>query len=66
MANTLTQNPIESSVHEALMMIRGELHYCNQHCVVFWRCGLWRILQSEVETVSRDTRNYYHAMQTVT
>lgn len=37
-----------SSVHEALMMIRGRLHYCNRHRAVFRRCGLRRILRAEV------------------
>lgn len=43
------------SVHEALIMIRGELHYCNRHRAVFRHCGSRRILQSEVETVSPNT-----------
>lgn len=47
---------ILSLVHEALMMIRGGLHYCNRHRAVFRRCGLRRILQSEVETDSRNTK----------
>lgn len=47
---------ILSLVHEALMMIRGGLHYCNRHCAVFRRCGLRRMLQSEVETDSRNAK----------
>lgn len=52
----IPRREILSLVHEALMMIRGGLHHCNRHRAVFRCCGLWRILLSEVETDSRNTK----------
>jgi len=45
-------------LHEALMMIRGEPHYCNRHRAVFRRCGL---VDTTVGTDSRNTKLLYFA-----